>query len=76
MKLQTVLLSYSGTQLTDIQDTLEQIKGLCYLVCDDDEKLMNDEEFKKCLITTINKISVDVKIDKILKVRDASKLLY
>ncbi|XP_025409362.1 protein FAM114A2 [Sipha flava] len=68
MKLQTVLLSYSGTQLTDIQDTLEQIKGLCYLVCDDDEKLMNDEEFKKCLITTINKISVDVKIDKILKV--------
>lgn len=76
MKLQTVLLSYSGTQLTDIQDTLEQIKELCYLVSDDDEKLMNGEEFKKCLITTIDKINVDVKTDKILKVRNPNNTLY
>lgn len=69
MKLQTVLLSYSGTQLIDIQDTLEQIKELCYLECDDDEKLMSSDEFKNSLITTISKISADVKTEKILKVR-------
>lgn len=68
MKLQTVLLSYSGTQLTNIQDTLEQIKELCYLDCDDDEKLMTIEEFKNTLITCISQINVDVKIEKILRV--------
>lgn len=67
MKLQTVLLSYSGTQLTNIQDTLVQIKELCDLDCDD-EKLMDREEFKNSLITCINHISVDVKTDKILRV--------
>lgn len=76
MKLQTVLLSYSGTQLTDIQDTLEQIKELCYLECDDDEKLMSSEEFENSLITTINKISADVKTEKILKVRSSNKKLH
>lgn len=68
MKLQTVLLSYSGTQLTDIQDTLEQIKELCYLDCDDDEKLMSDSDFKNSLTIYINKISHDVKTEKILRV--------
>lgn len=68
MKLQTVLLSYSGAQLADIQDTLEKLKELCYLDCDDDEKSINDAEFKNSLITYINKISVDVKTEKILKV--------
>lgn len=68
MKLQTVLLSYSGTQLTDIQDILEQIKELCDLDCDDDEQLMSNEEFKNSLITCISHISVDVKTEKILRV--------
>jgi len=68
MKLQTVLLSYSGTQLTDIQDKLNQIKDLCYLDFDDDEKIMTIEEFKNSLITCINLISTDVKIEKILRV--------
>lgn len=68
MKLQTVLLSYSGTQLTDIQDKLDQIKDLCYLDFDDDEKIMTVEEFKSSLITCINQISTDVKIEKILRV--------
>ncbi|VVC39877.1 Protein of unknown function DUF719 [Cinara cedri] len=68
MKLQTVLLSYSGTQLTDIQDTLVQIKELCDLDFDDDEKLMDSEEFKNSLITCISHISVDVKTEKILRV--------
>jgi len=68
MKLQTVLLSYSGTQLTDIQDKLDQIKDLCYLDFDDDEKIMTIEEFKNSLITCINQISTDVKIEKILRV--------
>lgn len=68
MKLQTVLLSYSGTQLTDIQDKLDQIKDLCYLDFDDDEKIMTVEEFKSSLITCINHISTDVKIEKILRV--------
>lgn len=68
MKLQNVLLSYSGTQLTDIQDKLEQIKELCYLDNDDDEKLMNSIEFKKVLITCVNQINVSVKTEKILRV--------
>jgi len=68
MKLQTVLLSYSGTQLTDIQDKLDQIKDLCYLDFDDDEKIMTIEEFKNSLITCTNQISTDVKIEKILRV--------
>ncbi|CAI6345747.1 unnamed protein product [Macrosiphum euphorbiae] len=68
MKLQTVLLSYSGTQLTDIQDKLDQIKDLCYTDFDDDEKIMTIEEFKNSLITCINQISTDVKIEKILRV--------
>lgn len=70
MKLQTVLLSYSGTQLTDIQDKLDQIKDLCYFDFDDDEKIMTIEEFKNSLITHINQISTDVKTEKILKVSD------
>jgi len=68
MKLQTVLLSYSGTQLTDIQDKLNQIKDLCYLDFDDDEKIMSIEEFKISLTTCINQISTDVKTEKILRV--------
>lgn len=68
MKLQTVLLSYSGSQLIDIQDTLDQIKELYYLDCDDDEKLITNEEFKNSLITFVNQISVDVKTEKILRV--------
>lgn len=68
MKLQSALLSYSGTQLTNIQDTLEHIKELCYLDYDDDEKLMSKEEFKNSLITCINVINADVKTEKILKV--------
>ncbi|XP_026823057.1 protein FAM114A2 [Rhopalosiphum maidis] len=70
MKLQTVLLSYSGTQLTDIQDKLDQIKDLCYFDFDDDEKIMTTEEFKNALIACINQISTDVKTEKILKVSD------
>ncbi|CAH1737197.1 protein FAM114A2 [Aphis gossypii] len=70
MKLQTVLLSYSGTQLTDIQDKLDQIKDLCYFDFDDDEKCMSIEEFRNSLITCINKISTDVKTEKILRVSD------
>lgn len=68
MKLQAVLLSYSGTQLTDIQGTLEKIKELCYFDYDDDEKFMTKEEFKNVLITCVNVISTDVKTEKILKV--------
>lgn len=68
MKLQTVLLSYSGTQLTDIQDQLDQIKDLCYLDFEDDEKIMTIEEFKNSLITYVNQISSDVKTEKILRV--------
>lgn len=68
MKLQSALLSYSGTQLINIQDTLEQIKELCYFDYDDDERLMSKEEFKNSLITCINVISADVKVEKILKV--------
>lgn len=68
MKLQTVLLSYSGSQLTDVQIKLEHIKELCYFGCDDDEKLISDSEFKSSLVICINKISVDVKTEKILRV--------
>jgi len=68
MKLQTVLLSYSGSQLTDIQDKLDKIKDLCYLDFEDDEKIMTIEEFKNSLITCINQISTDVKTEKILRV--------
>lgn len=68
MKLQTVLLSYSGSQLTDIQNKLEEIKELYYFDCDDDEKLISDSEFKSSLTIYINKISAEVKIEKILKV--------
>lgn len=68
MKLQNVLLSYSGTQLTDIQDKLEQIKELCYLDYDDDEKLMSSVEFKNVLNICITKINVDIKTEKILRV--------
>ncbi|XP_022176970.1 protein FAM114A2 isoform X2 [Myzus persicae] len=70
MKLQTVLLSYSGAQLTDIQDKLDQIKDLCYLDFEDDEKIMTIEEFKNSLITCINQISTDVKTEKILRVSE------
>ncbi|XP_060850151.1 protein FAM114A2 isoform X2 [Rhopalosiphum padi] len=70
MKLQTVLLSYSGTQLTEIQYKLDQIKDLCYFDFDDDEKIMTTEEFKNSLIACINQISTDVKTEKILKVSD------
>lgn len=75
MKLQTVLLSYSGTQLTDIQDKLDQIKDLCYFDFDDDEKCMSIEEFRNSLITCINKISTDVKTEKILRV-SSYNLIY
>lgn len=68
MKLQTVLLSYSGTHLTDMQDKLEQIKELCYLDFDDDEKIITIEEFKNSITTCINQISTDVKTEKILRV--------
>jgi len=79
MKLQTVLLSYSGTQLTNIQDTLEQIKELCCLDGDDDEKLISGIEFKNSLTASINKLSVDVKTEKILRVNykcNIIRLLY
>lgn len=69
MKLQTVLLSYSGTQLIDVQDTLDEIKESFHLDCDDDEKQFNSEEFKNSLITCVNEISADVKTEKILRVR-------
>jgi len=68
IKLQTVLLSYSGTQLIDVQDTLDEIKELFHLDCDDDEKLISSEEFKNSLIVCVNQISVDVKTEKILRV--------
>lgn len=68
MKLQTVLLSCSGTQLTNIQDTLEKLKELCYFDCDDDEKQLDNEEFKTSLVSCINEISVDVKTEKMLRV--------
>lgn len=68
MKLQTVLLSYSGSQLTDIQDKLVEIKELCYFDYDDDEKLISDLEFKSALTICINKISSEVKTEKLLRV--------
>lgn len=68
MKLQTVLLTYSGTQLIDIQNMLDEIKELFRLDYDDDEKLISNEEFKNFLITHVNQISVDVKTEKILRV--------
>lgn len=76
MKLQQVLVSYSsGSQLTDIQDTLDQIKELYYLDCDDDEKLITNEEFKHSLIACVNQISADVRTEKILKVYNKYILL-
>lgn len=68
MKLQTVLLSCSGTQLTNIQDTLQNLKELCYFDCDDDDKQIDNKEFKTSLVSCIKQISVDVKTEKILRV--------
>ncbi|XP_050441399.1 protein FAM114A2 isoform X2 [Adelges cooleyi] len=70
MKLQTVLLTYSGSKLTDIQDELEHIKELCYLECDDDEKLMDSKEFQDALSRCTGQFNFDIKTNKIIRVSE------
>ncbi|XP_050520879.1 uncharacterized protein LOC126894131 isoform X2 [Daktulosphaira vitifoliae] len=70
MKLQTVLLTYSGTKLSELQDEIEHVKNKCCVDYDEDEKLMNSDEFIKALNNYVKMFGFDLKINKILKISD------
>lgn len=67
MKIQQHLVEIDMNELTSVQETLEEIKELCDLGDEDDDK--NDEDFKNRLEAACHDLGVDITYEKLYSVR-------
>ncbi|GJQ65404.1 hypothetical protein Trydic_g7514 [Trypoxylus dichotomus] len=66
IKLQSLLESASGTALSDMQETLDQIKELCELPEEDEEENFTTDEIKEKLEFAVSEINVKITYDRLV----------
>ena len=66
IKLETVLSTCSGETLTDMQETLEQIKELCELPEEDEDETVNVHGIREKLEDAVSEINIKITYDKLL----------
>lgn len=67
IKLQTVLETFSGETLKEVQETMEQIKELCEIPDEEEEEAaLTMEEIKNRLGNAVSEIGVSITYDKLL----------
>jgi hypothetical protein len=74
IKLQSLLLTSSGTSLSQLQESLQEVKDLCQLPDDEDteEEECDAVDWKGKLETATKGLGVPVATDKLNKVRRMS----
>lgn len=69
LKLQSILLSFSGNELVDLQETLSEVKELCELPEDeDDEEVLSKEEFEIKITECMKNLHANLSSSKIVQV--------
>ncbi|KAI4462877.1 hypothetical protein MML48_4g00001880 [Holotrichia oblita] len=66
IKLQSLLDSASGEVLSDMQETLDQVKELCELPEEDDEENLSTDEIKEKLEDATSEINVKISYNKLI----------
>lgn len=69
LKLQSMILSQSGSQLEDIQETLSQVRDLCELSDDDEEtEVLTKDQFIDKVTKCVKDLNIKISPAKIIKV--------
>lgn len=66
MKLQLLIESSSGNALTEIQETLDQVKELCELPDEEEDEQISLEELKNRLKSAVEEIGINISYDKLI----------
>lgn len=66
IKLENTIESLSGNELTELQETLAQIKELCEIPDEDEDETHNIETIKEKLETAITEINVTITYEHLL----------
>lgn len=66
IKLQTVLETYTGDSLKEVQETMEQVKELCEIPNEDEEDTVSREEIKNRLENAVSEIGINITYEKLL----------
>ncbi|CAH0560750.1 unnamed protein product [Brassicogethes aeneus] len=67
IKLETLSQNLTGGELTDMQETLEQVKELCELPEEDDDEQLTIPEVKEKINTAVSEINIPITYDKLEK---------
>lgn len=66
IKLQTVLETYSGETLKEVQETMEQVKELCEIPDEEEEEALSTEEIKNKLENAVTEIGIPITYNKLV----------
>lgn len=66
MKLQLLIESNSGNALTEIQETLDQVKELCELPDEEEDEQIPLEELKDRLKSAVEEIDINITYDRLI----------
>lgn len=70
LKLQSLMLSQSGPQLEDMQETLSQVRDLCELTDDDEEtEVLTQDQFIEKVTKCVKDLNINITPAKIIRVR-------
>lgn len=66
IKLETVLETYSGETLKEVQETMEQVKELCEIPDEEEEEVLSMEEIKNKLENAVAEIGIPITYNKLV----------
>ncbi|XP_063927885.1 protein FAM114A2 [Zophobas morio] len=66
IKLQTLLESYSGESLTEMQETMDQVKELCELPDEDEDEQTSWSEILEKLNSAVSEINIPISYKKLV----------
>lgn len=66
IKLQTLLETHFGSELKEMQETLEQVKELCEIPDEDEDETPDLEDIKQKLETAVEEINLSVNYGKVI----------
>lgn len=65
IKLQTILETYSGDTLKEVQETMEQVKELCEIPDEEEEEVLTTQEARNRLENAVSEIGIPITYDKL-----------
>ncbi|KAJ8927143.1 hypothetical protein NQ314_020416 [Rhamnusium bicolor] len=74
VKLQTLIESCTGVALTEIQETIDQVKELCELPDEDENEQMSLVEIKERLQSAVEEININITYDRLISTWEETDL--